>query len=146
MARRRPRQHSFQGHPKRTVLRALVRMRLDDAWALFRVSQERKAPQRRNGALYLAGYAVECALKATICLHRGTGRLEPGFFTHDLSELAQAAGLWPTLVADPGTISTFERVAFWHVALRYQALSWATSDVWQFLRDCEELTQWVSEN
>ena len=146
MARRRPIKHASQGRPKRTVLHALVRMRLDDAWALFRVSQERKAPQRRNGALYLAGYAVECALKARICLHRRRGRLEPEFFTHDLFALAQAAGLWPGFVAEPGTISAFERVAFWHVALRYQALTWATSDVWRFLRDCEELTRWVSEN
>lgn len=52
-----------------------------------------------NGAYYLAGYAIECALKA--CIAKDTKRFEfppnrkiiEKVYTHDLKELLAAAGL-----------------------------------------------------
>jgi hypothetical protein len=58
-----------------------------------------------HGAYYLAGYAVECALKA--CIARKTERHDfPSrqavneSYSHDVSKLLKASGLQPTFDAD----------------------------------------------
>src|SRR5215467_363676 len=61
---------------------------------------------KQQGAYYLAGYAVECALKA--CIAKQTRRNEfppkPDYvrkaYTHDLIELLRLAGLDKQLEAD----------------------------------------------
>ena len=67
----------------------LAEIRLADARALLRA-------KRYDGAYYLAGYAVECALKA--CIARGVKRhdfpdrvLANKVYTHDLAELLRLA-------------------------------------------------------
>lgn len=62
--------------------------------------------QKQQGAYYLAGYAVECALKA--CIAKQTRRNEfppkPDYvrktYTHDLTELVKLAGLEDQLQND----------------------------------------------
>jgi HEPN domain-containing protein len=75
----------------RTDLQNLARMRLRDARLLL-------WSDRFESAYYLAGYAVECALKA--CIARETRRhdfpdkkLANDSFTHDLEKLVDVAGL-----------------------------------------------------
>lgn len=55
------------------------------------------AAGRYNGAYYLAGYAVECALKARIAKLTQAGDFPPktrdGYYIHDLEKLAVTAGL-----------------------------------------------------
>jgi HEPN domain-containing protein len=61
-----------------------------------------------DGAYYLAGYAVECALKA--CIAKGTHqydfpdkKLVEKSYTHDVEKLLDAAGMIPSRVFSPGT-------------------------------------------
>lgn len=76
----------------RRDFRRLGETRLRDAHALF-------AARRYDGAYYLAGYAVECGLKA--CIARLTRRYDfppdrrqvDRVYTHELSKLVDAAGL-----------------------------------------------------
>jgi HEPN domain-containing protein len=77
-------------------LQALAEKRLKDAQVLY-------GNGRFDGAYYLAGYAVECALKA--CIAKKTKRhdfppdkkLTEKIYTHDLSRLLETAGLAPSL-------------------------------------------------
>jgi HEPN domain-containing protein len=76
---------------KRKDLQVLAETRLREAQVLF---QNRKF----DGAYYLAGYAVECAIKA--CVARKTQRfdfpdkdLASQVYTHDLTKLLTPAGL-----------------------------------------------------
>lgn len=75
----------------RTDLQELAKSRLREARVLLRAREF-------SGAYYLAGYAVECALKA--CIARGVARhtfpdkkLANDVWIHDLSRLAALANL-----------------------------------------------------
>jgi HEPN domain-containing protein len=80
----------------RREFRRLAEMRLADARVLI-------AARRYAAAYYLAGYAVECGLKA--CIARQirqyefprTARFSRDVFTHDLRELVKHADLAPLL-------------------------------------------------
>ena len=80
------------GVPNRQELKCLARLRLREAEALH-------AAGIYDGAAYLAGYAVEMALKARICRVLGVpdyplaGPLKPAYAVHDLAQLALLAGL-----------------------------------------------------
>jgi len=76
---------------KRKDLQELARLRLKEAKQLLGAGHP-------DGAHYLAGYCVECALKS--CIARKTERFEfpdkariLGSYTHDLSQLLKTAGL-----------------------------------------------------
>jgi HEPN domain-containing protein len=76
---------------KRKDLQLLAETRLSEAQVLFH-------NRKFDGAYYLAGYAVECAIKA--CVARKTQRfdfpdkgLATQVYTHDLTELLKPAGL-----------------------------------------------------
>ena len=108
----------------RTDLQKLARVRLREAKALA-------AAGLHDGAYYLAGYAVECALKA--CIAKATLRHEfpdkaraIASHTHDLSalvKLAQLEGARRVLVRTDGE---FDRnwgiVEEWSEQSRYQSL------------------------
>ncbi len=75
----------------RDDLQALTRARLRDARALLRA-------KRYDAAYYVAGYAVECALKA--CIAKGTREFDfpekevvLRSYTHDVRELVRTANL-----------------------------------------------------
>lgn len=75
----------------RKDLQSLSRWRLLEAKALLRAGLP-------NGAYYLAGYSIECALKA--CIAKSTRRHEfpdkkqvDASYTHNLRELIRLAGL-----------------------------------------------------
>ena len=75
----------------RRDLQELAKVRLKEAAALHRLGLF-------DGAYYLAGYAVECALKA--CIAKGTQRHEfpdkkkvESSHSHNLRELIRVAGL-----------------------------------------------------
>jgi hypothetical protein len=75
----------------RRDLQTLARIRAREAKALI-------SAELFDGAYYLAGYAVECALKA--CIAKGTRRFDfpdrgraNASYTHDLTALRKLAGL-----------------------------------------------------
>jgi HEPN domain-containing protein len=105
----------------RQDLRALSRVRLSEARALLKAGLP-------DGAYYLAGYAVECALKA--CIARETQRYEfpekkrvDASYTHSLKELVRVAELRGELrvaaEADPLFQKYWDTVELWSEQSRY---------------------------
>ena len=76
---------------ERTVLQQLARLRLQEAKLLAR-------EQHFSGAYYVAGYAIECALKACIAAQFRENEIPDrkfvnDIYTHDLGKLLGLAGL-----------------------------------------------------
>jgi len=106
----------------RRELQELARIRIDEARVLLRA-------RKYDGAYYLAGYAVECALKA--CIARRTKRFDfpdkktvVDSHTHDLKQLLRIAELDRLLAqevhADPEFGTNWATVANWSEHARYQ--------------------------
>ena len=107
----------------RSDLKKLSAMRLSDAKALLRT--------RRNnaGAYYIAGYAVECAIKACIARQQGQYPFpakikESDYYIHSPARLLETAGLSQLLGADrainPDLDENWSIVANWSETERYQ--------------------------
>jgi HEPN domain-containing protein len=105
----------------RADLKKLSNTRIREAKALF-------AAEEYSGAYYLAGYAVECALKA--CFAKGVKRYdfpEKGrtdkVFIHDLPMLLKHVSLNGEFEADikinAGLAASWEEVVKWSEASRY---------------------------
>lgn len=85
-----------------------------------------------DGAYYLAGYAIECALKA--CIAKQTKQYDfPDkaqvleSYTHDLTKLVRAANLEKDLeekiLADSDFAAYWRRVQAWSEATRYKIIA-----------------------
>ena len=114
----------------RAGFQQLAATRAADAAALL-------AASRWSGAYYLAGYAVECGLKA--CVMKRVGAEEGGMLfedrrfqqtsclTHDLEALLRGALLWDLFQADCHSGAGLDRhwrtVKKWSEASRYDTLS-----------------------
>lgn len=105
----------------RTQLRQLAEDRILDAECLL-------AGGRWNGAYYLAGYAVECGLKACIMAHvEASGaifqdrKFSEKCWTHDFEELLALANLTTTMDADTAANPAFS--ANWTVAKEWRETS-----------------------
>jgi HEPN domain-containing protein len=111
----------------RSDLKRLAEMRLSDAKSLL--------DTRRNnaGAYYMAGYAVECAIKA--CIARNQGQypfpqklrekdVNSQYYTHDVEVLMDTAGLRPQLSAEclvnPVLQANWALVGSWNEQFRYE--------------------------
>jgi HEPN domain-containing protein len=105
----------------RRDLQALSRVRLKESRALLRLGLY-------DGAYYLAGYAVECALKS--CIAKRTVRHEfpdkkrvDSSYTHDLWSLLKVAGLGDAFQerarADASFKDNWDTVASWTEQSRY---------------------------
>lgn len=113
----------------RKTLQALAKERVKDAKALL-------GRKRWSAAFYLAGYAVECGLKACVLRHiEKTGMIFAeakylkrlaGCWTHDLVELVELAGLTATLgqaiQTDPQFGINWGHVKDWTEASRYETV------------------------
>lgn len=106
----------------RTDLQQLAQERVRDADALLNAGQW-------SGAYYVAGYAVECGLKA--CIAKLTNAhdypdkgLAQRCYTHDIEALAEVAGLEPQrkadATADPALRANWIIVKDWDETARYQ--------------------------
>ncbi len=106
----------------RAELQALALYRLEDAKTLL-------ANGRADGAYYIAGYAVECALKA--CIAKNTGQFDfppkpdlvRDIYTDNLGRLLKIAGLELPLrqAAPPGSSldKNWAKVLLWSEESRY---------------------------
>lgn len=106
----------------RKQLRTLSEIRLREAQALFRT-------KHFSGAYYLAGYGVECALKA--CIAKQFKRYEfpdkkrvDDSYTHNLKTLAKLGNLNQAMLAkasgDPGFQANWDLVTLWSEKSRYE--------------------------
>jgi len=128
--------------------------RLDDARVLLDHG-------RWRGAMYLAGYAVECLLKAKLmvrfgCSHllkledelirRGLLGTDATIFHHKLEPFLRLTGAFDRL-KDDGTIwKAFNRVNGWIPAWRYSSKSASKEDATDFLGQVEVLNHWIEHN
>lgn len=111
----------------RTEFQQLADVRIDEARVLL-------AQGKYDGAYYLAGYAVECALKACIAkLTRADDFPDKGFaqqcFTHSIGALLNLAGLEgqrdDDKAADAAVGESWDAVQGWTEASRYARKSQA---------------------
>jgi hypothetical protein len=109
----------------RNILQSLARHRLDEA----KVLAQAELP---SGAYYLAGYAIECALKAIIAARFREDEIPDkalinSIYTHDLTALLRLAGLESELEdaieADPELGRRWAIVKKWSEQARYSISS-----------------------
>jgi HEPN domain-containing protein len=122
------------------ALEALAVARYEDACALHEAS-------RHDGAVYLAGYAVELALKARICRTlRWAGFPETNrefagkrsLRTHDLETLLDFSGVRDAVLDDAG--SAWDQVVEWSPERRYDPVGTTTpQEARDILRDVKML-------
>jgi hypothetical protein len=112
----------------RADFQALADVRLSEAKALMACM-----PPHPSGAYYLAGYAVECALKACICkltqLHDWPDkRFATDVHTHNLSLLIRHAQLETDrdleIAANPIFEDALDRVCLWSEQIRYVVVAY----------------------
>lgn len=112
----------------RADFQQLAALRLDEARSLLAAGQP-------SGAYYLAGYAVERALKACIARQTRAENFPPrpetvrNMYTHDLSRLVRIAELQSELVsaraANPAFQRYWETVSTWSEQARYETFTQA---------------------
>ncbi len=106
---------------KRRDLKNLVDRRLVDAHVLM-------SKRRYASAYYIAGYAVECAIKVCIAeqFRKNTipdKRLVNDTYTHDFEKLMKTAGIFAQLLrnieTDAGLYASWNVVKDWRPEIRY---------------------------
>ena len=128
--------------------------RLDDARELFKA-------QRWRGAMYLAGYSIECLLKTKLmtrfnCRHlreleeelQSKGILAPSatVFTHQLELLLRLTDALDRIRQNPECWRLFNKVNRWIPAWRYSADLSNSDDAGDFLNAVQTVSQWIDNN
>lgn len=99
---------------RRSVLEKVAAARLKEARAL-------KKAGCYAGAVYLAGYAVECWLKVAICKALDCLEMPRTFRSHDLDVLLLHSGLVRRIDREPGVSENFGRISgVWAESIRYE--------------------------
>lgn len=138
----------------RTILfqrdfKALSRLRAKEARALLRSGNQ-------QGAYYLAGYAVECALKACIASKTKRSEFPPSpkdaqdFYTHDLSVLLKAADLHLKLDKDMNLnralAVNWNTVKLWNEKCRYSCSGLNGKDLYKAIRGKNGVLRWIKQH
>ncbi len=128
--------------------------RLDDAKVLLK-------ERRWRGAMYMAGYAVECSLKAGLMrkfdcqnlaeldeeMKRGGWlKHEDTIYTHGLERLLRAADGFDRLRTDPKVWSAFAMANRWQPAWRYDPNPSTPEDATAFLEAVDAVRHWIQNN
>lgn len=128
--------------------------RLDDARALL-------TAVRWRGAMYMAGYSIECLLKTKLmrmyeCRHlrelqeelqrRGVLSAQTSIFTHQLELLLRLAGGLERLRQSEEHWRLFNLVNRWVPAWRYTADLSNAEDAADFLTAVNRISQWIENN
>lgn len=131
-----------------------------DAYKLLEPSSSDGTPadattRHLAGARYIAGYAVECALKAYLINYTATGSFSEARaalkkrgvdvyagFVHELTRLLNASNLDTS--ADPAIASQFGICAVWTTDWRYDPnISLTETDARDFVDAASAIRQWV---
>jgi HEPN domain-containing protein len=133
----------------RRDLRTLAEMRAHEAGILARSG-------RQQGAYYLAGYAVECALKA--CIAKRTKRFEfpppreitRNIYTHDLMALLREAGLEKQLekdmVSNKELAGNWNTVKNWTEDARYTTAGLNGRDLHRAVTGANGVLPWIRQH
>ena len=143
-------------------LRAVAERRLDDARCL----RDSRHPQRANGAIYMAGFAVECLLKALLLeRHPNLGKpVDPAklsrsdrevfelLYSHDLGDML---GFLPELEKKLSAVRTKSRRSAWQafndiceewtVYARYSPRTASMEQAADYIDTVEEVKQWLRQ-
>jgi len=134
----------------RKDFKTLTRLRAKDARALVRSGNE-------QGAYYLAGYAVECALKACIASKTKRSEFPPSpqevrdnFYTHDLTMLLKTAGLEKLLEKDmtlnASLATNWNTVKGWDEQCRYRCSGLNGRDMEKAIRGANGVLRWIKQH
>lgn len=111
------------------------------------------AKGKQQGAYYLAGYAVECALKA--CIAKKTKRFEfppkksyvEKIYNHNLDALVNAAGLDTQLKRDidanPAFAANWTTVKDWSTESRYKVSGLNGKDMYNAVVGSDGVLPWI---
>jgi hypothetical protein len=114
-------------------------MRLQDASVLLQY-------ERYPGAIYLAGYALECLLKWAITQRRECVYLPAELETHELDILLLHAGLGECLGREGALRNMFAALAdSWGPELRYMARIPAPREAERLYREISKVYDWILE-
>jgi hypothetical protein len=130
----------------RKDFRTLAQLRADEARILLK-------NRRQLGAYYLAGYAVECALKACIAKQRKRFELPPKrrsverMYSHDLEILLEIAGLRTQLDKEIETNGDFaanwDTVKDWTAESRYKTSGLNAKDLYNAVTGPNGVLPWI---
>jgi HEPN domain-containing protein len=100
--------------------------------------------ERWHSAVYLAGYALECWLKAAVCWAKGLTVLPPEYETHDLQWLLRSAGLQNEVRRTPALSRAFDcAVDLWQTEIRYAGKAYRRAEATQFFEALGRLVPWL---
>jgi len=132
----------------RREFQQLARMRLKDARVLLQSGN-------LEGAYYLSGLAVECAVKACIAKNTKRHDFPPNqnvvrdIYTHDLGKLIKAAGLQTALDAESNHRSSLNQswgvVKVWNVESRYLTKGLNARDLYKAVAGRGGVMQWLRQ-
>jgi hypothetical protein len=133
-------------HIFRKDFRTLAQLRADEARILLK-------SRRQLGAYYLAGYAVECALKACIAKRRKRFEFPPKrkevekMYSHDLDTLLDVAGLGTQLqreiATNPGFAVNWNTVKDWTAESRYKTSGLNAKDLYNAVTGPNGVLPWI---
>jgi HEPN domain-containing protein len=133
----------------RKDFKALADLRAEEAGVLVR-------GRKQQGAYYLAGYAVECALKA--CIAKKTKRYEfppprdvtKNFYTHDLTGLLKEAGLDKQLekdmLANQALAANWNTAKNWNEKTRYATAGLNGRDLYRAVTGADGVLPWIKQH
>ena len=131
-----------KGTTRGTVYGEIARLRMGDAKSLLE-------SKRYNGAIYLAGYAVECRLKFAYCRRKCASAAStlPGHLeVHDWDTLVSATGLLPDIKAQQEMDALYSAlVDRWGPSLRYRTTTYGAVEAKRLYNEIEQLYQFLSE-
>jgi hypothetical protein len=128
-----PASHTVKGGTRKTVYRDVARLRNDDAKVLLEKN-------RRNGAIYLAGYAVECQLKYAYCQRRDLVNLPADLEKHDWDLLVTKAGLLKDIKLQPAMDAIYSGLAgIWGPSLRYRTANYSENEAKRLYNEMNQL-------
>ena len=130
---------TLPGQTRGTVNRAVANQRMTDGRSLL-------VAGRYNGAIYLAGYAVECHLQYAYCERKEEAYFPARFTTHNWDVLVEAAGLWADFRAAPKLSNLFfELVDQWGPSLRYRTNLYQREEARRLYKDLQEFYRFLQE-
>ena len=127
------------GRTRGTAFKHVARVRLEDAAVLL-------GKNRFSGAIYLAGYAVECLLKWAVTEHRECIYLPAELEIHILQTLLQEAGLQPWLRRHVKLETAFCGLSkSWGPKLRYLTKEPEPKHAKRLYEQIVEVYDWIAE-
>ena len=102
--------------------------------------------RRYSGAIYLAGYAVECLLKWAITERRDCIYLPAEMETHNLGNLMLESGLRRILTHEPELEALFSELAdVWGPELRYLSQEPRPDEARRLYQQIAKIYIWIAE-